>query len=225
MKDITKYIARKERNEEKNGIELYFDVYPLAGTKEAMKREGFRWNGKKACWYAKRSTNADVIADIIAETSMAEYEEIAEQTGETVTPITRKKTTPKKSKSAQPEKINLENLGENAPHLHGAELAAAIREDLKKRGVKGVTVRKRDVTYDTGITVTVKATAEDMASIEEYKNRYTFSEFSCDASNYHGVFDGKNWIYSAGWESLTDAAWHSPTNAAGRFFKVSVEMP
>ena len=28
-----------------------------------------------------------------------------------------------------------------------------------------------------------------------------------------------------GKESLTDAAWHSPTNAADRFFKVSVEMP
>ena len=25
--------------------------------------------------------------------------------------------------------------------------------------------------------------------------------------------------------NLTDAAWHSPTNAADRFFKVSVEMP
>ena len=24
---------------------------------------------------------------------------------------------------------------------------------------------------------------------------------------------------------LTDAAWHSPTNAADRFFKVSVELP
>ena len=28
-----------------------------------------------------------------------------------------------------------------------------------------------------------------------------------------------------GKESLTDAAWHSPTNAADRFFKVAVEMP
>ena len=28
-----------------------------------------------------------------------------------------------------------------------------------------------------------------------------------------------------GKESLTDAAWHSPTNTADRFFKVSVEMP
>lgn len=204
MKDITKYIARKERNEEKNGIELYFDVYPLAGTKEAMKREGFRWNGKKACWYAKRSTNANVIADIIAETSMAEYEEIAEQTGETVTPITRKKTTPKKSKSAQPGKINLENLGENAPHLHGAELAKAIREDLKKRGVKGVTVRARRITYDTGITVTVKATAADFVSVEEFKKRLPFEEFSFNLSNYHGIFDGKTWIYEAEWEKMTE---------------------
>ena len=28
-----------------------------------------------------------------------------------------------------------------------------------------------------------------------------------------------------GKEILTDEAWHSPTNAADRFFKVSVEMP
>ena len=28
-----------------------------------------------------------------------------------------------------------------------------------------------------------------------------------------------------GKESLTDAVWHSPANAADRFFKVSVEMP
>lgn len=201
MIDITEYIARKERNEEKNGIELYFDVYPLAGTKETMKKEGFRWNGKKACWYAKKSTNAEVIADIIAETSMAEYEEIAERTGETITRIKEKTT--KKTQAA--EIINLDNLGTNAPRLHGAELARAIREDLKRRGVKGVTVRKRDITYDTGITVTVKATAEDMASIEEYKNRYTFSEFSCDAQNYHGIFDGKRWIYAAEWEQMTEA--------------------
>lgn len=28
-----------------------------------------------------------------------------------------------------------------------------------------------------------------------------------------------------GKENLTDATWHSPTNAADRFFKVLVEMP
>ena len=38
--------------------------------------------------------------------------------------------------------------------------------------------------------------------------------------------NGTERIYTIwGKESLTDAAWHSPTNAAHRFFKVSVEMP
>ena len=38
--------------------------------------------------------------------------------------------------------------------------------------------------------------------------------------------NGTERIYTIwGKESLTDAAWHSPTNAADRFFKVSVEMP
>ena len=197
-------IAEIKHNEEKNGIEIYFSFYPITGTRENLKKYGFRWNGKKACWYAKKSANVEALASAIADTTEEEYKELAKQAGEEVKPIKAKKTTEKKA-TAEPEKINLDNLGANAPRLHGAELAKAIREDLKRRGVKGVTVRKRDVTYDTGITVTVRATAEDMASIEEYKNRYTFSEFSCDASNYHGVFDGKNWIYSAGWESLTDS--------------------
>ena len=35
--------------------------------------------------------------------------------------------------------------------------------------------------------------------------------------------DGEGCVW--GKESLTDAAWHSPTNADDRFFKVSVEMP
>ena len=38
--------------------------------------------------------------------------------------------------------------------------------------------------------------------------------------------NGTERIYTIwGKESLTDAAWHSPTNAAHRFFKVKVEMP
>lgn len=197
-------IATIKNNEAQNGIEIYFKVYPLSGTKETMKKNGFRWNRKKGCWYAIKSMTAESIADIIAETSMTDYEAIAKTTGETITPIAGEKTTPKKNKAAQPEKINLENLGENAPHLYGAELAAAIREDLKKRGVKGVTVRKRDVTYDTGITVTVKATAADIVSVEEYQTRYPFESFSCDAMNYHGVFCGDRWIYSAEWETMTE---------------------
>lgn len=46
---MRKYIAEKKNNEELNGVELYFCVYPLSGTKETLKKYGFRWNRKKAC--------------------------------------------------------------------------------------------------------------------------------------------------------------------------------
>lgn len=80
-------IAEIKRNEEKNGIEIYFNVYPLAGTKSTMKKNGFRWNPKKACWYAKYSLNTQAIADIIADTTDEEYAEIAKETGEEVREI------------------------------------------------------------------------------------------------------------------------------------------
>lgn len=210
-----KMIANMKKNEEKNGIEIYFVVYPIQGTKNTLKKYGFRWNPKKSCWYAKNSMDTDAIASAISDTSIEEYEKIAEQTGETVKEITATPKAPKTPKAAAPEKINLDNLGGNAPSLHGAELAKAIREDLKRRGVKGVTVRARRITYDTGITVTVKATAADIVSVEEYKIRYPYESFSCDAMNYHGVFCGDRWIYSAEWEKMTDeerrTAYHNHT--------------
>jgi hypothetical protein len=85
--EVVTMIAEIKRNEEKNGIEIYFKVYPLAGTKSTMKKNGFRWNPKKACWYAKYSLDAQAIADIIADTTDEEYAEIAKETGEEVREI------------------------------------------------------------------------------------------------------------------------------------------
>ena len=196
-------IAEIKKNEEKNGIEIYFKVYPLSGTKETMKKHGFRWNGKKSCWYAKYSADAADIAGIIADTSVSEYQNIANQNGEEIKEIGAKKATP--AKQAQPETINLDNLGENRPHLYGAELAKAIREDLKRRGVKGVTVRSRKVTHDTGITVTIKATPEDYASIEEAGKRYTFSKFCFDAESRPGLYIKDRWVSPGDFYAMTDA--------------------
>lgn len=202
---MKKYIAEKKENKELNGVELYFSVYPLDGTKETLKKNGFRWNRKKSCWYAKKSADTDNIATLCAETAIDEYKEIAEKTGETVREVGKTaQKTKKTTKKAVKEEINLDGLGENAPHLHGAELAAAIRADLKKRGVKGVTVRAKRVTYETGITVTIKATADDIASIEEAKERYPYHKFSCDACNYHGIYTD-HWLYENEFECLTDA--------------------
>ena len=141
-------------NNELNGIEIIFDNKPATATLEALKSAGFRWHKVKKLWYAKNTPERLELAQSITG-------------GEAIT--------------AQPQKkaINLDNLGQNAPHLYGAELAKAIREELKARGVDGVTVRKRDG-YTTSIYVTVKATAGDFSSIEEAKERFTRGAFTIE---------------------------------------------
>lgn len=42
-------------NENLKGIELYFEGKPSQDIREKMKENGFRWNWKKSCWYAKQS--------------------------------------------------------------------------------------------------------------------------------------------------------------------------
>ncbi|MBO4733245.1 MAG: hypothetical protein J5662_02090 [Clostridia bacterium] len=159
-------------NQELNGIELSFDSKPERATLDAIKAQGFRWNGKKCVWYAKQTADRLTYAQTLGQ--------IEEETPTTAS-------------------YNLEGLGENFPgHYGGKELSEAIREDLKRRGVKGCTVRVRH--YDS-ITVTVKATAADFASLEEFKTRYSFGEFSCDVG-CHGKYTGEKWIYTL--EGMTD---------------------
>ena len=170
-------------NEELNGIEIAFDSKPDAATLDALKAAGFRWHKVKKLWYAKNTPERMTLAETIGDASPAAIP------------------------AARPSKvneINLDNLGENKPHLYGAELAKAIREDLKRRGVTGVTVRARKITYDTGITVTVKASPEDFASLEEMKERYNRSRFSCDIQTRHGLYTGGRWLNYSDYEKMTE---------------------
>ena len=128
-------------NQELNGIELSFENKPEAATLDEIKRQGFRWNRNKRIWYAKQTADRLIFAESLGQIETT---------------------------SAAPEKINLEDLGQNTPRLGGAELTKAIREDLKRRGVKGCTVRVRH--YDS-ITVTVKASPADFTSLEEFQKR------------------------------------------------------
>ena len=162
----------KKINEELCGIELYFEEKPAEETREALKAAGYRWHRVKKCWYAKQTAGALKLADDLnAETESTETE----------------KATAKRETA---EAINTDDL-KSLPCLYGSELAAAIRADLKARGVKGVTVRGR---RGTGITVTVKAGADEIASVEEMKKRYTLSAFCCDVERY-GAYTGERWIY------------------------------
>lgn len=147
-----------------NSQEVFFTGKPDEATRTALKSIGFKWNPKKSCWYG-----------------FATVEEINAALNGSAAPA-------KVAKAA--EAINLDNL-QSLPCLYGSELTAAIREDLKKRGVKGVTVRGR---RGSGITVTIKATADDIASVEEMKTRYNYSHFTCDADR--GFYNGSKWVYN-----------------------------
>ena len=148
-----------------NSQEVFFTGKPDEATRTTLKSIGFKWNPKKSCWYG-----------------FADPDQITAALEGTTAPV-------KEVKKAT-EVINLDNI-QSLPCLYGSELTAAIREDLKKRGVKGVTVRGR---RGSGITVTIKATADDIASVEEMKTRYNYSHFTCDADR--GFYNGSRWIYN-----------------------------
>ena len=152
-------------NKELNGIELFFEAKPDAKTLEAVKNNGFRWSPSKKIWYAKQTSDRLTFIETLG----------------TIT------------ESSSNNIINLDNLGVKPEGFsyYGADLAKLIREDLKKRGVKGVTVRARKITYDTGITITVKATAEDFSSIEEASKRYGYYKFLNDIANHELYIEGR----------------------------------
>ena len=98
------------------------------------------------------------------------------------------------------EKINMDGVkSKDLSFRGGAELAALIRGELKSRGVQGVTVKVR---HWDNITVTVKATAEDFASIEEAKERFNFSDFCSEIDR--GIYLNNRWLYYEEFSKMTD---------------------
>lgn len=106
-------IAKKIRNEELNGIELYFNVYPLNATRETLKTAGFRWNHKKGCWYARYSMTNDSIADTCADCTLSEYKTFASASGEEIREVKQReaKQEPRKAKNAAKEKKVVNKYG------------------------------------------------------------------------------------------------------------------
>ena len=47
--------VRVEINPEFDGIEVYFPAKPSEETRSALKSAGYRWHGKKKCWYARNT--------------------------------------------------------------------------------------------------------------------------------------------------------------------------
>ena len=56
-------------NEKLNGVELYFEGKPAGTVLADLKANGYRWNGKKLCWYAKQSEETLKVANTYSEGS------------------------------------------------------------------------------------------------------------------------------------------------------------
>ena len=178
-------VYRIRENSEYGSREVYFDGKPAAETREALKALKMRWNHKKLCWYGY-ATEQQIISAIQGAELTANPE-----TGAAV--------------------ITEGYMGGGAiyggkskKHLYGAELAAAIRADIKAAGIKGVTVRAH--TYSGGQSITATVTIERGDLVPGY--RIEDQELLHDL-NSHGAFDGERWVYyskelddQATWENL-----------------------
>lgn len=179
-------ICKINLNLELNGIELLFDEKPSADTIAEIKTNGFRWSPKNKLWYAKNTADRLAFAQSLGNVDASARAARS---------------------SSRVESVNLDNLVNDdylTAHLHGADLAKAIREDLKRRGVKGVTVRAGKATYTTTIRVTVKATSTDFCSVEEAKERFNLSAFACGVDSPSGMYNGERWLYINDFEQMSE---------------------
>ncbi|PLR99610.1 hypothetical protein [Bacillus sp. T33-2] len=62
-------------NEEKKGIEIYFDEKPTETIREQLKTCSFRWSGRSKCWYAKQNENTLNLAKLITGADTPEENE------------------------------------------------------------------------------------------------------------------------------------------------------
>lgn len=46
-------LYRVEKNEEKNGLELYFEGIPNYKERQILKAQGYKWHNIKKCWYIR----------------------------------------------------------------------------------------------------------------------------------------------------------------------------
>lgn len=53
-------------NEDKNGVEIYFDSIPSEEIREVLKANKFRWSRNNSCWYAKQSEKTISLAKQLA---------------------------------------------------------------------------------------------------------------------------------------------------------------
>lgn len=59
------------KNQEKNGIELYFNVKPAKEILQLLKDNHFRWHNVKKCWYTRVNDKALQIVELIKNNNVS----------------------------------------------------------------------------------------------------------------------------------------------------------
>lgn len=86
MKLLTNY--KEIKNEEKNGIELYFDSIPTEEERTELKNNGYKWNRAKKCWYVslgytKKETPQKAELKTLKKLDSEEVKEVAKKLWDT----------------------------------------------------------------------------------------------------------------------------------------------
>ncbi len=136
-------------NAQYNSTEIYFDGKPSDAVRSALKELRFRWHSVKRCWYGYASE--ETIAAAITGTTTEEE------------PVSV---------------IGDGYMGGGAiygskshKHLFGADLSAAIREDLKKADIKA-TCKIHTYSGGQSLTVTLKTTDADYLPFGQYLDKF-----------------------------------------------------
>lgn len=155
-------------NAQYDSHEVTFESKPATSVLDALKALKMRWNPKKACWYGFAKEH-EIINAILEN---GEGETITGEKTEGATVYTDGYLG---GGAVYGSKSNL--------HLYGADLSKAIREDIKRAGIKGVTVRCKSYSGGQSIGVTVTLRPDEYISFPEFLENYRIK--------------GNTWIYTA----------------------------
>lgn len=137
--------------------EVTFESKPATAVLDALKALKMRWNPKKACWYGFAKEH-EILSAILEN---GEGETITGEKTEGATVYTDGYLG---GGAVYGSKSNL--------HLYGADLSKAIREDIKRAGIKGVTVRCKSYSGGQSIGVTVTLRPDEYISFPEFLENY-----------------------------------------------------
>ena len=157
-----------------NSREITFDGIPSKEVREALKSLKMRWNPKKSCWYGFAQEH-EIISAIL------DNSESEPTTGDETDGATVYTDGYMGGGAVYGSKSNI--------HLYGADLSKAIREDIKRAGIKGVSVRCK--TYSGGQSITATVSLPESAFVPE-------AEFVAD----YQIKCDQHWLYYYDYDSF-----------------------